>query len=496
MARIDWSKYDQAIVDYMPNYCAKEFRNLYAPDISYSAICNRAKFLGVKPKKYRITEKHKKATSNGARKKLSSDQYDYISKNLNKIPRTDIAKHLGISLHLVTRASKDLGIQIDTRKWRKFSADRSKKHIHKATQASVNKIMNMSESEKAEYSKKKSNDTKKLWEDPEYRLKVRNGIKAAYNNTDLRDRLSTIGKDRFKNDKSVRDALINKSFETKNSKLNDTISIKLDNLNIKHDREFEIGNYSFDFRVGNILLEVNGNYWHNLPENIRNDRAKSTYIEKYTNYKLKVLWENEAKSVRCNDRLLELLEIKKPDQKQIKLNELTIDYDVDKLESRKFLTSFHYLGDTSRKKYVFGLRLHGELVSVVVFGNLIRQNIDNNCLELSRMCRHPYFYNKNMMSWFLSKCTKYLKSNYNYSGIISYADKRYHDGAVYKASNWGDCGDTQPDYCYMTEDNIPMHKKTLYNRAVKKGMKEREYAELMNMKKTKIGSKRKFKITF
>ena len=44
----------------------------------------------------------------------------------------------------------------------------------------------------------------------------------------------------------------------------------------------------------------------------------------------------------------------------------------------------------------------------------------------------------------------------------------------------------------MSASNIPMHKKTLYNRAIKCNMKEKEYAEINGFKKVEIGRKMKF----
>jgi len=95
------------------------------------------------------------------------------------------------------------------------------------------------------------------------------------------------------------------------------------------------------------------------------------------------------------------------------------------------------------------------------------------------------------MSWFLSKCLRELK-NTDYEFAVSFADTQYHEGTIYKASNWIDYGLCQPDYQYISDVGVPMHKKTLYNRAMRAGMKEREYAESYGYKKVKTGRKLKF----
>jgi hypothetical protein len=128
---------------------------------------------------------------------------------------------------------------------------------------------------------------------------------------------------------------------------------------------------------------------------------------------------------------------------------------------------------------------------VAVFGQPVRQNIfPGKVLELVRLCRHPKFYNKNMMSFLLSRCERELVGKCN--ALVSFADLRFHIGTVYRAANWEDCGDTASDYQYMSSNNVPMHKKTLYNRAMRMGMCERDYAECNGYKKVNIGRKRKF----
>jgi 5'(3')-deoxyribonucleotidase len=187
---------------------------------------------------------------------------------------------------------------------------------------------------------------------------------------------------------------------------------------------------------------------------------------------------------------LELLNINKIIEQKVELSQLKFSCNPNDIH--KFLTSFHYLGNTNRVIYSYSMQLHGEDIIIGVFGQPVRQEIEKGkVLELVRLCRHPHFFNKNMVSYFLSKCVKELYK-YKYNCIVSYADLRYHNGSIYKASNWIDKGLTAPDYEYMSITNIPMHKKTLYNRAIKEGLKENEYVEKYEFKKISIGQKKKF----
>jgi len=93
----------------------------------------------------------------------------------------------------------------------------------------------------------------------------------------------------------------------------------------------------------------------------------------------------------------------------------------------------------------------------------------------------------------VSRCIK--KLNPKYTTIISYCDTTFnHDGATYKACNFKLDGEVKPDYWYVDEDGWVMHKKTLYNHAIKMGMKEKDYAELNKYKKAYGDKKLRFLI--
>jgi hypothetical protein len=478
---------DELIIKYLPSMTIVDFVKKYTPNIPVRVVRWRAKKLGVGCMKYFPTADHKANMSEGIKKKLTVEQLNYIKEWINSKPRHTISKELGVSIYLINKACEQLNISIDLDKMKEFHRVASVDHIDKAINASRERWKDPEFWKRR--SKQSSESNKKLWKNERYRLKVRNGLRRAYDNTDLRERLSVLSKQRYENDPRIRETLLSERY-FKNSKLNDLVSIKLGSFGLSHEREFKLANYSFDFKIGDTLLEVHGDYWHSLPNNKRNDLAKATIVRRYfPQYKLCVIWENEVKSIRCNERLLEVIGISKPVPEKVDLSEL--DFVVDPPGNSKFLISFHYLGDTNRRKFVFGLLLYGETIAVAVFGQPVRQNTyPGKVLELVRLCRHPRFFNKNMMSYFLAKCEKQLCGKCD--ALVSFADSRLHDGAVYRASNWENCGLTSNDYQYMSVDNIPMHKKTLYNRARACGLTEREYAELHNYKKTDIGKKRKF----
>lgn len=124
---------------------------------------------------------------------------------------------------------------------------------------------------------------------------------------------------------------------------------------------------------------------------------------------------------------------------------------VNKHDKDLFLNKNHLQGQDS-SKICLGLEYNGELVSLMTFGPS-RFN-KNYKYELLRFC------NKSGYSVIggASKLLKHFRVNYKGS-IISYADKRYSDGNLYKTLGFSLDGHTKPSFSYF---NIKNNK--LYNR--------------------------------
>lgn len=80
----------------------------------------------------------------------------------------------------------------------------------------------------------------------------------------------------------------------------------LDELGIKHFREYLdkatdpeclMGPWTFDCVIPKditILIEVQGDYWHSLPESVIRDTRKAEYVKSLGNqYRLEYIWEHE-----------------------------------------------------------------------------------------------------------------------------------------------------------------------------------------------------------
>jgi len=319
-----------------------------------------------------------------------------------------------------------------------------------------------------EYRRKISEATKKSWENPEYRAKICESLSLA------RDNMPKV------------------------SSIQETLYSILDDLNISYYREHnskqddlqtKIGPYSFDCVIPrqnapDLLIECQGEYWHSTDRGHANDKRKASYVaNNFPNqYELKCIWEHEFHNY---NKVVELLKywlgITKLNTVEYDFNNVEIN-DCPASEYRLLLSKYHYLSDAGRGGICYGAYLEEELIAVCVFSPLVRHNIrtgrykKKECRELSRLCIHPRYQKKNFASWFVSRCLKKLPDKYKL--IISYCDTTFnHDGAVYKSLNFKPDGDVPPSYWYTDENGWTMHKKTLYQRAVKMKMKEREYAE-------------------
>jgi len=496
---------------------------------SRSTIYKHCQNLGVKPlKKTQIFSEDRRSRIGGRSKKsLTEAQKKHIKDNINIISQNQIAKDLGITQHLVRVAIGEMGLQIDQDSIQEFKSEGARKGLRKALKNSIknwedpefrikmgsliserNKRLNKD----ASYKKKLSKASKKMWEDEEHRKRMQN----LFLDDDYRSKISE------GNIKRWRDPEYRRKHEelwsdpswlekvnirtTGVSLLQTQLYSILNDLNIPHHEESDspettIGPYHFDcvVPVGNkkLLIECQGDYWHSLKKNIRNDKAKATYIEKYhKDCEIKYLWEHEFK---CKDKIIELIKYWTGKTNFDLVNFQFNDVEIKKCQAKDYkllLSKYHYLPNAGRGGIAYGSYLGNELIAVCVFSPLGRQNIPfdkKSTRELSRLCINPRYQKKNFASWFVSRCIKKLDSKYK--TIISYCDTTFnHNGATYKACNFKLDNTVKPDYWYVSEDGWVMHKKTLYNHAKKMSMKEKEYAELNSYKK--IYGKEKLRFVF
>lgn len=70
------------------------------------------------------------------------------------------------------------------------------------------------------------------------------------------------------------------------------------------------------------------------------------------------------------------------------------------------------------------------------FEGFARDSDQSGFFELSRLAMDDERKEKNLTSWFVSKCIRKLRHDYKVRAIISYADSKYHNGYIYQATNF------------------------------------------------------------
>lgn len=384
-----------------------------------------------------------------------------------------------------------------------------------------------------EFKAKLSKNSKKLWKNeefrnryktPEFRAKMsgvhrknwqneefRNKILTTKSTTEFKEKMAAIyATDEFKHKQCVA-----RANQPKVSSLQDILYSILDDLGVEYYREWNdqpddpqciIGPWAFDCVIPRanqktLLVECQGEYFHNQPDRVAADQSKSSYIANNLSdkYEIKYLWEHEFK---CKDRVIETIKywlgLGAIDTVDFNLKDVAIKECPPK-EYKPLLAKYHYLANAGRGGNSYGAYLGEELIGVCIFSPLARQNIKIKdyspkvSRELSRLCIHPKYQKKNFTSWFVSRCIKQL--NPQYKCVISYCDTTFnHDGAVYKACNFKEDHKVPPDYWYVDESGWVMHKKTLYNHAVSMSMKETDYA--LKMGYVKVWGKEKIRFVY
>ena len=189
---------------------------------------------------------------------------------------------------------------------------------------------------------------------------------------------------------------------------------------IEYEREFVLGNYSYDFKVGNNLIEINPTATHNSSYSPFSGR---TPME--VRYHYKKALEASQRCYRCvhvwdwddKNKIVALL------KKRTKINARDCDIvEVSQLEASEYLNKYHLQG-YAKDEIRLGLRYDNELVQIMTFGNP-RYNKKFE-YELIRLCSHCYVVGG------AEKLFSYFIRTYSPKSVVSYCDKSKFRGDVY-----------------------------------------------------------------
>jgi hypothetical protein len=281
-------------------------------------------------------------------------------------------------------------------------------------------------------------------------------------------------------------------------------------MSARDGKSFVLGPWSFDIFIDkserkstkHLLIEVDGFYRHNRADVVGYDKAKETYISTYFNeYELVRILEHEFLSIgKLKHRIEILLGKSNIIPQEIELSDLNVKL-IEFEQSTPFLGAYHYLGFVNKRGVPIGCFYKDELIGVALFAGMTRNQTvnrlllkSNQCRELIRFCISPYFHNKNLGSWFLSKSISLLHSRIpELLALVTFADTTVgHVGILYKATNFefdGQCGHS---YCWLGTEGFIMHKKTMWDYAIKNGQTEEEMAKKSGYQKLDCLPKNRF----
>lgn len=174
--------------------------------------------------------------------------------------------------------------------------------------------------------------------------------------------------------------------------------------------------------------------------------------------------------------------------------------------SVEFLHQHHYGGYGRYGSLHVACLVRGQIAAIAKFASPIRQEVVSSLgfaysevLELDRFCISPAFRKKNLASFFLSSTARIVHRERPFiKGLVSFADpEQGHTGRIYLAANWRPVpGRVRSDYVYESKDGARIHKKTVFDNAKRRGLKEFQYADQTGLKKVAILGKKKFFLSF
>ena len=204
------------------------------------------------------------------------------------------------------------------------------------------------------------------------------------------------------------------------SSYNRSFAELLDINNITYEREFLLQKYSYDFKVGNTLIEIDPTATHN------------TYFSPYGDNRIDVNYHRD-KTKLAKDNGYSVIHIFEWDDinkvMQLLKNRVTIYARkcevrmVSEVDTGNYLDTYHLQGTCRGQKIRLGLYYNNQLVSLMTFG---KSRFNKNCeYELLRYCA-----SHNVVGG-AEKLFKYFVDNYKPNSIVSYCDTSKFSGKVY-----------------------------------------------------------------
>ena len=245
----------------------------------------------------------------------------------------------------------------------------------------------------------------------------------------------------------------------------------------------------------NLAFEFNGLYWHNELYKDKNFHKMKSDMCDEKGIQLLHIYDDDwlYKSETIKSMILYKLHkvenkifARKTEVKEITDNKLVKD----------FLETSHIQG-FSNSSIKLGLFYNDELVSLMTFGKLRKimnmKSVDNT-FELIRFCNK---LNTNVIGG-ASKLFKYFLENYDYTEIISYADRSYSNGGLYRQLGFELQNITPPNHYYIINNQRKHRFNFRKSELVKNGydINKTEYEIMLERKIYKIYNSGNYKFIY
>jgi len=239
------------------------------------------------------------------------------------------------------------------------------------------------------------------------------------------------------------------------------ISDNYDSVIITNDK-ITINPYELDIYLPdlNLSFEFNGIYWHNELYCDKDYHKNKTDLCLEKSIQLIHVYEDEWMFKKDIVKSMILNKLNKTPNK-IFARKCEIKEVTDNKTIKKFLEENHIQGFVGSKIKI-GLYYDNELVSLMNFGklrNMMKLKSKVNEYEMLRFCNK---LNTNIVGG-ASKIFKYFIKNYKPNMVISYADRSYSNGNLYKQLGFKLESITSPNYYYVinrTKENRFNYRKS------------------------------------
>ncbi len=232
--------------------------------------------------------------------------------------------------------------------------------------------------------------------------------------------------------------------------------------NIETNNKYVIRPYELDIYLPEykLAIEFDGLYWHS--KHNKNYHLNKTEMCREKGIQLFHIFENEWFDSARKDIWKSIINGKLGRNNKIYARKTEVREIIDNKLVKEFLNNNHLQGFVGSSVKI-GLFYKDELISVMTFGKT--RFSKKYRYEMIRFCTKKFL----IVVGGASKLYSYFIRNYNPESVISYADRRYSNGNLYKKLGFEFSHNSSPNYWYFKNSSfnlysrIKFQKSKLYN---------------------------------